>query len=151
VAIALSPNENSNHDAVDFTGLFNGPSMGLPYGITNSSEIFQDPHEIANVERIAGNALYLSGTAALHFGLSGGGYKFGQLIGINENASIIKGWDLGLDLMLGETALDGAAYEVTDPYDLNADLAGGSSDGSGDKGDDNPGPKRDGHGNVIGM
>jgi len=106
IVVSTQRNPDGTYNAVRFEGKYYGAALGpLPWATTiNNEEYFEDDCEKADVTRIEGLSWYLSGSVALtKLGVSGGGYKFGGLLGTKETPSRAQGLDLGVDFMMGRT------------------------------------------------
>jgi len=95
-----------------------GVSGGSPIGGTyNNQEIFEDRYDKPDVTRVRGGAVVLSGSMAFgKHGVSGGGYRFGELYGTNRRPSGAEGYDLGVDYVGDRTWLVGSVYCVESPF-----------------------------------
>ena len=114
--VSIKRNQYGTYDAIDFEGTFIGAALGpLPLaGTVNNQEYFEDPCEQPDLTRIEGWSRYLAGSMALYeLGVSGGGYQFGAMRGVKETPSWAKGFDLGVDFMIGKTRIKGEVYQVT--------------------------------------
>ena len=106
VVVSTQKNPDGTYNAKEFEGEFYGSTLGpLPWATTiNNEEYFEDDCEEANVNNIEGMSWYLSGSIALlPVGVSGGAYRFGDLLGTKETPSRAVGFDLGVDFMMGRT------------------------------------------------
>ena len=106
LVVSTQRNSDGTYNAIKFEGKFYGATLGpLPWSATiNNEEYFEDDCEKADVTNIEGKSWYLSGSMALwKLGVSGGGYKFGNLMGTKETTSSAEGLDLGVDFMIGRT------------------------------------------------
>ena len=103
-------------DAIDFTGLFGGASLGpFPFAVTvNNQEYFEDELEEPNVRNIEGVSFYLAGSAGVgKYGISAGTYYFGGMTGMKDRPSSAQGFDLGLDAMTGTIWTVGDVYQMS--------------------------------------
>ena len=48
--------------------------------------------------------------------MSGGMLRFGELVGINESISNVRGFDFGVDLAGGKISIEGQPFEVTHQF-----------------------------------
>ncbi|MCP3933497.1 MAG: hypothetical protein GY705_30885, partial [Bacteroidetes bacterium] len=106
LVVSTQKTPDGTYNARRFKGSFYGAALGpLVWSSTiNNEEYFEDGCDEANVNNIDGKSWYLSGSMALwKLGVSGGGYKFGQLMGTKETPSSAEGLDLGVDFMMGRT------------------------------------------------
>ena len=110
IVVSTQRNPDGTYNAVEFEGKFYGAALGpLPWATTiNNEEYFEDNCDEADVTKIEGRSWYLSGSMALYkLGVSGGGYKFGNMKGTKETPSGAEGLDLGVDFMMGRTRTKG--------------------------------------------